>query len=163
MKAISSPVTIAQAADLACITERHLRRLIAAGTGPARRADGDLDCLVLGQWLARRNGGDGERLDAEQERARLARQQRLESELRTRMRSAELIPADLAVRHGAALAQAMVHNLQSWPGKLTPALLACPRTAAAVAAVLDAATFDIRLDLEAAVAKAGADFRRAES
>lgn len=158
MKAISSPVTIAQAADLACVTERHLRRLIAAGTGPARRADGDLDCLVLGQWLARRNGGDGERLDVEQERARLARQQRLESEQRVRVRTAELVDRTVVERYVITVIQTLVHGLSSWPGRLAPALHACDDVAA-VARALDAAVFDIRNDLCDAQERAFAAFR----
>lgn len=163
MKSIVHPVTVAQAADLAGVTERHFRRLIAAGTGPVRRDDGTLDCLALGEWLRRRSDDDAARLDAEQERARLARQQRLESEQRVRIRGGELVEVDVVVRYTVGMASALVQALSAWPGRLTPALLACDRTATAVAALLGEAVHDARCDLDDALSRAHAAFKAAES
>ena len=159
MKQTATPLTIAQAAELAGVSQRHLFRLIAAGTGPLRRLDGGFDCAAIGAWLAQRTGGgDGERLDAEQERARLARQQRIESEQRVAIRSRELMPTDLAVQYFAEMASVLVAQLKSWPGRLAPALHEV-ETVEEVAHLLDLAADDIRHDLDEVWSRAAAAFR----
>lgn len=117
-------------------------------------------CTHLREQAAGRASGGS--LDLAQERAALAAAQRQRIEREEQVARGELIPADLAVRHGVALAQTMVGALGAWPGRLS-AVLHAAESQAEVGALLGEAVHDIRLDLEAAVARAHADFRRAES
>ena len=156
-------LTLDQVACLADVTPRHLRRMLAAGGGPGRLPDGGFECAAVGAWLASRHDDAASRLDYTEERAALARQQRLESEQRVRIRGAELVEVDIVVRYTVGMASALVQALSAWPGRLTPALLSCPRTATAIAAVLDSAVYDARCDLDDALSRAHAAFKAGEA
>ena len=117
-------------------------------------------CTHLREQAAGRASGGS--LDLAQERAALAAAQRQRIEREEQVARGELIPADLAVRHGVALAQAMVGALGAWPGRLSAALHAA-ESQAEVAALLGEAVHGARCDLDDALSRAHAAFKAGEA
>ena len=74
-------------------------------------------CTHLREQAAGRASGGS--LDLAQERAALAAAQRQRIEREEQVARGELIPADLAGRHGVLLAQTLVGALGAWPGRLS--------------------------------------------
>lgn len=121
---MSATLTGEQAAALVNLSERHLRRLCKAGSGPPQAPDGGFPVLAFGEWLRERIKSEfgitegGERYDFAAERGRLTRAQADRAELEARELASELVRADhVAEAWGKHIAAARA-RLLALPSKL---------------------------------------------
>lgn len=115
---MSVRITLQQAAALASVTERHLRRLAAEGKGPPGRADdGTFAAEAVGEWLRGRHladvgvSEDGRGFDFQAERARREHYEASLAQLELAARQRSMIRRDVAEQWWATVTSMVKTNL----------------------------------------------------
>lgn len=117
-------VSIADAAELAGLTERHFYRLLNGDNPPPRNADGTFPSREFGVWLKSRAlsgisvGDDGTVYNYEAERARLTHEQADKTALENSELRADLVRMSVVESYWASLGAACRSKLVSIPSKL---------------------------------------------
>jgi hypothetical protein len=137
MSAHTAPLTQEQAAALADVTPRHLRRLTAEGKGPSPSAAGEYEPRAFGAWLRSRTSDD---------KSRLLRAQAAMAELDLAERRGETITVDVMVPYMAAIYTRTRARLLALPSAVAP-LVAEPGRVAEVQEILRERVYEVLTEL----------------
>jgi len=118
MKTDLSRLTLSQLEELTGKSHRFLKgRLAVAGVRPVGK-DGRSRFYPSRAALAAVLAGDGERLDAAQEKARLDRARREQAELDLALKRRQVLDLDEVIHHWSSLAVTCKMTLRALPGRM---------------------------------------------
>jgi hypothetical protein len=150
---MSAPLTQEQAAELAGLTVRHLRRLDRESNPPPRESSGGYPAAEYGAWLKSRAlsgvsvGDDGTVYNYEAERARLTHEQANKAGLEVAELRGELVRSSEVGPYWADMVSSMRAKLVGTPPKIA-ALIADPIARAKVQAQSEAFVYEALAEIE---------------
>lgn len=150
---MSVPLTQEQAAELAGLTVRHLRRLERESNPPPRESSGGYPASEYGAWLKSRAlsgvtiGDDGTVYNYEAERARLTHEQANKAELEVAELRGELVRSSEVGPYWADMVASMRSKLIGTPPNIA-ALIADPVARAKVQAQAESLVYQALAEIE---------------
>lgn len=123
-------ITRAQAAELAGVSERRMFQIDKEGDPPPRDANGKYAAREYGAWLKRRAlsgmvSVNGEVLDLDAERARLAKEQADRTAMENAERRQHLVDVNLVADWWVKIITTAKQRLLGLPTKIAPLVIGC--------------------------------------